>query len=1026
MTTLISILSPVDKKVFESPPVFSDEERIVFFEPERWALALLETLRGPTNKVGFVLQLGYFRAANKFFVTKQFHLHDIEFVAQILGLPATELHLESYTGTTFERHRAIILDHLGFRPFDSNARQLLQRECMALSEKQMWPRSLFMSLVDFLRSKKIEVPSYHALAQIITDALKAGERELHTQIKSRMTDEQQRLLDGLLEQDDSQDEQRKDSQLKRYKITLLKKSYQSVSPSKIKKNVEDLKCFQELFDELDSVIRALDLPSEVIQFYARITLKSQVIQLLRRDERKYLYLLAFVIHRYYRINDLLADTILQAFQTSLHVVSRQHKEKTFQTSKAKDLAIKSLTHGMSSQIAQLKEIKRIVLLPVQTMTDAEKVETIKGLLDEKETPQQLEQQLQSLESEANRGLKGDDYNELLEARSLKLQNRISPILKSLQFDTESSDETLIEAIHHFKIKDGNIGSDAPLDFLDDEQRKALSSPYGKWRPSLYKVFLFQHVADAIKSGALNLKHSYKYRPFEDYLISKKQWKIEKEKLLERAGLTGVEDFSLLEPKLRKALADQFQTTNQNIQSGENKYAKLDAKGNLVVSTPKKEKPIGELLTSLFPKDRVIPLFEVLSTINRQTKFTEAIKHHQAKHIRKKPNPNVFIAGITGIGCNHGIRRIAQISRNISQNELEHTVNWHFTSENLVHANDKVLELIERLQLPKLYKLENGKTHTSSDGQKYNIHVESLNANFSYKYFGKGRGVTVYVFLDDTHRLFYSTVISSSESEAAYVIDGLMHNDVVQSDIHSTDTAGYSEIIFGVCHLLGISFAPRIKNFRKEKLYSFESPSVWREIGYQILPSERINVRLIAKYWDDILRFITTIKLRQTSASQLFRRLNSYSRQHPLYKAIKEFGKIFKTLYLLKYTDILDLRQSVGKQLNKQESSNKFGKAVFHGNNQEFRQPTKEEQKIAEGCKRLIENSIICWNYLYLSQIVHDAGGEQEKKRILEIIKEGSVVTWHHINMQGEYDFSNESLQRAVEFGMDDILNLKVF
>jgi hypothetical protein len=36
-------------------------------------------------------------------------------------------------------------------------------------------------------------------------------------------------------------------------------------------------------------------------------------------------------------------------------------------------------------------------------------------------------------------------------------------------------------------------------------------------------------------------------------------------------------------------------------------------------------------------------------------------------------------------------------------------------------------------------------------------------------------------------LYYSVVINVSERESGYVIDGLMHNDVVKSDIHSTDT-----------------------------------------------------------------------------------------------------------------------------------------------------------------------------------------------------------------------------------------------
>jgi len=35
--------------------------------------------------------------------------------------------------------------------------------------------------------------------------------------------------------------------------------------------------------------------------------------------------------------------------------------------------------------------------------------------------------------------------------------------------------------------------------------------------SLYKILLFFHVSDAIKNGTLNLKYSYRYRNFVDYL-----------------------------------------------------------------------------------------------------------------------------------------------------------------------------------------------------------------------------------------------------------------------------------------------------------------------------------------------------------------------------------------------------------------------------------------------------------------------------------------------------------------------------
>src|SRR2546428_12888284 len=69
----------------------------------------------------------------------------------------------------------------------------------------------------------------------------------------------------------------------------------------------------------------------------------------------------------------------------------------------------------------------------------------------------------------------------------------------------------------------------------------------------------------------------------------------------------------------------------------------------------------------------------------------------------------------------------------------------------------------------------------------------------------------------------------------------MHNDVVKSDIHSTDTGGYSEILFGAMHLLGFAFAPRIKNFAKCQLYAFQKRKGYEQQGYKILPDAYIGL-----------------------------------------------------------------------------------------------------------------------------------------------------------------------------------------
>ena len=120
-----------------------------------------------------------------------------------------------------------------------------------------------------------------------------------------------------------------------------------------------------------------------------------------------------------------------------------------------------------------------------------------------------------------------------------------------------------------------------------------------------------------------------------------------------------------------------------------------------------------------------------------------------------------------------------------------------------------------------------------------------------------------------------------------------------------------------------------------------------------------------------------------------------------------------------------MRQAIEKQLNKLESSNKFSKAVSFGNNQEFLHGEKIEQEIAEGCRRLIKNSIVCWSYLYVSRQIAEEQDRERREELIAAVRSGSVVTWQHINLHGEYDFSDEKLQDSVGLEAPKILELSL-
>ena len=100
-------------------------------------------------------------------------------------------------------------------------------------------------------------------------------------------------------------------------------------------------------------------------------------------------------------------------------------------------------------------------------------------------------------------------------------------------------------------------------------------------------------------------------------------------------------------------------------------------------------------------------------------------------------------------------------------------------------------------------------------------------------------------------------------------------------------------------------------------------------------------------------------------------------------------------------------------LNRIELGNRFTRAIAVGNPREFIAGEKEEQEIAEACNRLIKNAIVCWNYLLLEHRLNQAATDERRVEIRTAIANHSVISWGHINLLGEYDFSDEKLRDSV-------------
>ncbi len=104
--------------------------------------------------------------------------------------------------------------------------------------------------------------------------------------------------------------------------------------------------------------------------------------------------------------------------------------------------------------------------------------------------------------------------------------------------------------------------------------------------------------------------------------------------------------------------------------------------------------------------------------------------------------------------------------------------------------------------------------------------------------------------------------------------------------------------------------------------------------------------------------------------------------------------------------------------------NRFAKAVFFGQNQEFAVATKPEQEKIISCRRLLQNAIVLWNYLYLSDLLTHTESQPALEEMIRVIRNGTAVTWQHVNLHGEYDFNTLLTKREPCFDLLKILQWK--
>ena len=218
----------------------------------------------------------------------------------------------------------------------------------------------------------------------------------------------------------------------------------------------------------------------------------------------------------------------------------------------------------------------------------------------------------------------------------------------------------------------------------------------------------------------------------------------------------------------------------------------------------------------------------------------------------------------------------------------------------------------------------------------------------------------------------------------------------------TDTAGYSDIIFGLFGLLGYQFSPRLADIGGTRFWRLDPAANYGVLNG--LSLHRIRRDIILRYWDDMLSVAGSLKLGMVNATRLIQTLQRGGKPTMLGRAIGAFGRIYKTRYLLAYLDDDSYRRRILTQLNRGESRHSLARAVFYGKRGELHQRYREGQEDQLGVLGLVVNAIILWNTRYIELALNNLRRDGESVDEADI-QRLSPVGHEHINIVGHYSFT---------------------
>ncbi len=538
----------------------------------------------------------------------------------------------------------------------------------------------------------------------------------------------------------------------------------------------------------------------------------------------------------------------------------------------------------------------------------------------------------------------------------------------------------------------------PVGHLGATEKKLVFED-GKPDRRLYEIATLTHLRDRLRSGDIWVEGSRSFRPIDEHLMPKPAFVALKEQ--DQLGLGVQADCAAW-------LSDVRQMMDANLKqlAWRARFGKLDGvrmeNGTLIVTplasdVPAAAEALNAEITEMYP---LVEVPDLLREVHEWTGFADQFTHVRTGDVPQ--NIAAMLAGVLADGTNLGPKRMAGASKGISAHQIGWMRGFHARSETYRAAQAAVTDAHTRHPNSQIW---GDGTKASSDGQFFRASDRAARRGDINLHYGSEPGTKFYSGLSDQYGYYSILPISPTESEAVYVLDGLFdHDTILEIEELFTDTGGASDHVFALFCLIGKRFAPRLRNIKDRKFHTFEKADAYPTLSNHI--GAPINTALIMEHWDELLRLAASITTRTVSPSAILKRLSASSRSSDLAKALRELGRIERTLFMIEWYSTLALRRRCQAGLNKGESAHKLKRAVFFHERGEIRDRSYESQAFRASGLNLVVGAIVHWNTVYLSRATTHL--RQQGRDIPDkLLKHVSPLSWEHINLTGIYSWDAE-------------------